>query len=249
MRVTLSPGRERPIRDGHPWVFSGAIQSEHGDREAAVASVFDAQGARLGSGFYSPGSQIRVRMLGGDPLSGSPSHAPAGVDAAYFEARLRAADGWRQRLLPAGTTGYRLLNAEGDGLPGWTVDRFGSVLVSQITSAGLEKLRGPAYEALARLFPGSPDSAPRRSRGPPRRGAAARGGDDRRPSAARGRVRRERPEVRRRARGRPEDRLLLRPARQPAAGRELRARSPRARPLLAQRRVRALCPARPRPRR
>ncbi len=155
MRVTLSPGRDRPIRDGHPWVFSGAIQSEHGDREAAVASVFDAQGARLGSGFYSSGSQIRVRMLAGDPLSGSPSHAPAGVDAAYFEARLRAADSWRQRLLPPGTTGYRLLNAEGDGLPGWTVDRFGSVLVSQITSAGLEKLRAPAYEALGGLFPGS----------------------------------------------------------------------------------------------
>ena len=172
MRVTLSPGRERPIRDGHPWVFSGAIQSEHGDREAAVASVFDAQGARLGSGLYSPGSQIRVRMLGGDPLSGSPSHAPAGVDAAYFEARLRAADSWRQRLLPAGTTGYRLLNAEGDGLPGWTVDRFGSVLVSQITSAGLEKLRGPAYEALGRLYPGSPilhlgDLAARREEGLP----------------------------------------------------------------------------------
>lgn len=155
MRVTLSPGRERPIRDGHPWVFSGAIQSEHGDREAAVASVFDAQGARLGSGFYSSGSQIRVRMLAGDPLSGSPSHAPAGVDAAYFAARLRAADSWRQRLLPSGTTGYRLLNAEGDGLPGWTVDRFGPVLVSQITSAGLEKLRAPAYEALSGLFPGS----------------------------------------------------------------------------------------------
>ena len=142
MRVTLSPGRDRPIRDGHPWVFSGAIQSEHGDRESAVASVFDAQGARLGSGFYSPASQIRVRMLAGDPLQGFPSHAPAGVDAAYFEARLRAADSWRQRLLPAGTTGYRLLNAEGDGVPGWTLDRFGPVLVSQVTSAGLEKLRG-----------------------------------------------------------------------------------------------------------
>jgi 23S rRNA (cytosine1962-C5)-methyltransferase len=153
MRVTLSPGRDRPIRDGHPWVFSGAIASEHGDREAAVASVFDAQGARLGSGFYSAASQIRVRMLAGDPLRGSPSHAPAGVDSAYFESRLRAADGWRRRLLPAGTTGYRLLNAEGDGVPGWTLDRFGEVFVSQMTSAGLEKLRGEAYEALRRLDP------------------------------------------------------------------------------------------------
>lgn len=153
MRITLSPGRERPIRDGHPWVFSGAVQSEQGDREAAVAQVFDAAGTRLGAGLYSAASQIRVRMLAPDPERES---AAGAVDAAYFERQLRAADAWRQRLLPAGTTGYRLLNAEGDGLPGWTVDRFGDVLVSQITSAGLERLRGAAYEALSRLYPGAP---------------------------------------------------------------------------------------------
>ena len=71
MRVTLSPGRERPIRDGHPWVFSGAIQSEHGDREASVAEVFAASGERLGAGFYSADSQIRVRMLASDPGRGA----------------------------------------------------------------------------------------------------------------------------------------------------------------------------------
>jgi 23S rRNA (cytosine1962-C5)-methyltransferase len=181
MRVTLSPGRERPIRDGHPWVFSGAIQSERGDRQAAVAEVFDSAGGRLGSGLYSADSQIRVRMLAGDPLGESAGGASAagegrpaspGVGVDYFERRLRAADSWRQRLLPAGTSGYRLLNAEGDGLPGWIIDRFGSVLVSQITSAGLEKLRGAAYEALGRIFPGSPllhlgDLAARREEGLP----------------------------------------------------------------------------------
>lgn len=169
MRITLSPGRERPIRDGHPWVFSGAIQSEQGDREAAVAQVFDASGARLGAGFYSAASQIRVRMLAPDPQRDA---AGGVVDASYFERKLRAADFWRQRLLPAGTSGYRLLNAEGDGLPGWTIDRFGDVLVSQMTSAGLERLRGAAYEALARIYPGSPilhlgDLAARREEGLP----------------------------------------------------------------------------------
>ncbi|MEO8274671.1 MAG: class I SAM-dependent rRNA methyltransferase [Thermoanaerobaculia bacterium] len=150
MRVTLRQGRERPIEDGHPWVFSGAIQAESGDPASAAAEVFAAGGRRLGSGFYSAESQIRVRMLAGDPLRAG------AVDAAYFAGRLAAADGWRQKLLPARTTGYRLLNAEGDGVPGWTVDRFGSVLVSQITSAGLEKLRGEAYAGLATLFPGAP---------------------------------------------------------------------------------------------
>jgi 23S rRNA (cytosine1962-C5)-methyltransferase len=62
----------------------------------------------------------------------------------------------RQAVLPAETTGYRLLNAEGDGVPGWTVDRFGDVLVSQMTVAGLEAVRGEAYAALADLLPGRP---------------------------------------------------------------------------------------------
>ena len=76
----------------------------------------------------------------------------AGVTAAdrgFFAARLAEAMALREAVLPAETTGYRLVNAEGDGVPGWTVDRFGDVLVSQITAAGLEALRGEAYAALA----------------------------------------------------------------------------------------------------
>jgi 23S rRNA (cytosine1962-C5)-methyltransferase len=158
MRVTLRQGREKPIHDGHPWVFSGAVESEKGDPRAAAAEVFDSAGRRLGSGLYSAASQIRVRMLAGDPLRPPPGEAlreshPSGLGADYFEARLRAADAWRQPLLPPKTTGYRLLNAEGDGLPGWTIDRFGSVLVSQITSAGLERVRAQAYAGLSRLLP------------------------------------------------------------------------------------------------
>jgi 23S rRNA (cytosine1962-C5)-methyltransferase len=60
----------------------------------------------------------------------------------------------REAVLPPDTTGYRLLNAEGDGVPGWTVDRFGATLVSQVTVAGLEALRGEAYAALLAAFPG-----------------------------------------------------------------------------------------------
>ena len=70
------------------------------------------------------------------------------VDRALFHERIAEAFALRRRVVPAGTTGYRLLNAEGDFLPSWTVDRFGDTLVSQITSAGLERLRDEAYAAL-----------------------------------------------------------------------------------------------------
>ncbi len=59
----------------------------------------------------------------------------------------------RQALLPPATTGHRVVNSEGDGLPGWTVDRFGEVLVSQITCLGLERLRDEAYAALEESYP------------------------------------------------------------------------------------------------
>lgn len=107
--------------------------------------MFEAGGRPLGLGFHSPRSQIRVRMLG------------AGVGAAdrsFFAARIAEALALREAVLPPETTGYRLLNAEGDGVPGWTVDRFGGVLVSQITAAGLEAVRGEAYAALSEAIPG-----------------------------------------------------------------------------------------------
>lgn len=115
-----------------------------GPATAPLARVFDAKGRPLGVGFHSPKSQIRVRMLSGslEDLS------------QLFAARLAEAHTLRQGVLPPETTGYRLINAEGDGLPGWTVDRFGDVLVSQITVAGLEALRDEAYAALAASLPG-----------------------------------------------------------------------------------------------
>jgi 23S rRNA (cytosine1962-C5)-methyltransferase len=160
VRLRLLPGRDKAVREGHPWIFSGAVaevaagsgaaaQSERSGRGAApapapLARVYDAAGNWLGLGFYSPRSQIRVRMLG---------QRVERADRAFFAARLAEALALRQAVLPAATTGYRVLNAEGDGVPGWTLDRFGTTLVSQVTVAGLEALRAEAYAALGELLP------------------------------------------------------------------------------------------------
>ncbi|HXO21332.1 MAG TPA: class I SAM-dependent rRNA methyltransferase [Thermoanaerobaculia bacterium] len=145
--VHLKAGREKALRDGHPWLFSGAVDRVEGPGDAPLARVLDAAGRPLGIGFYSPRSQIRVRLLARPPL---PS-----IDRTFFAARLAAAQALRRAVVPADTTGYRAVNAEGDGLPGWTVDRYGDVLVSQVTAAGLEALRGEAYRSLAEAFPGA----------------------------------------------------------------------------------------------
>ena len=142
-RLVLGPGRERPFVDGHPWAFSGAIARVEGDPQALIAELAAADGARLGLGFHSPRSRIRWRRV----TSG------AAIDRDLFAARIRAAATLRRDVVPAETDGYRVLNAEGDGVPGWTVDRFGDTLVSQMTVAGLEALRESAYAALADAFP------------------------------------------------------------------------------------------------
>jgi 23S rRNA (cytosine1962-C5)-methyltransferase len=120
------------------------VERLEGPADAPLVHVFDAAGRPLGLGFHSPKSQIRVRMLGPGVES---------ADRAFFAGRLQEAEALRRAVLPPDTTGYRLLNAEGDGVPGWTVDRFGDVLVSQITVSGLEALRGEAYAALTGLYP------------------------------------------------------------------------------------------------
>lgn len=154
LTVRLARARDKAVRDGHPWVFSGAVAGTDGPQDAPVARVVAADGSPLGSGLYSPRSQIRVRMLTG------PAEADRPIDRELFAERIAAAVRLRRAVVPdertgpEGTTGYRVLNAEGDGLPGWTVDRFGDVLVSQVTSAGLETLRDEAYAALADAFPG-----------------------------------------------------------------------------------------------
>lgn len=144
IRIRLKPGREKALKKKHPWLFSGAVESEEGPSEAALAEVEDSQGRPLGVGFYSPRSQIRVRL---------PEGGPRDLDRDFFRQRLREAWELRRSVLPPETTGYRLLNAEGDGVPGWTIDRYAGVLVSQVTVAGLERLRGEAYGALSELFP------------------------------------------------------------------------------------------------
>ena len=140
--IHLRAGRDRALRDGHPWVFSGAVAERRGPAHAALAEVVAADGTPLGVGFHASGSRIVVRLA-----------APPGtaIDRAWFGERLARADELRRAVLPPETDGYRLLNAEGDGVPGWTVDRFADVLVSQITAAGLEGLRDEAYAALAEL--------------------------------------------------------------------------------------------------
>ena len=141
----------QPVWAGHPWVYAQAIdQIEGGAVAGDEVSVVDPRGNLLGRGFYSPGSAIPVRLMVRD--------ATTRLDASFFRSRALQAMARRASLgLGAGvvaetnvpaTTGYRLINAEGDGLPGLIVDRYGDVLALQMGTLGMKQRESQIHEAL-----------------------------------------------------------------------------------------------------
>jgi 23S rRNA (cytosine1962-C5)-methyltransferase len=144
--VTLKPGREAPVRAGHPWIFSGAIASGlDGAEPGEAVRVTATGGAFVAAGYANPRTAIAVRVL---TLDDEP------VDAALILRRIDDAQALRRVVVPAETTAYRVVNGEGDRLPGIVVDRYGEHLVCQMLTAGAARLAGPLVEALqTRLAP------------------------------------------------------------------------------------------------
>ncbi len=142
--VELKPGKDGPARAGHPWIFSGAIARLSGaEAPGAFARVRSADGALLGVGTYNPRGSIAVRLL---------SRREEPIDASLVHRRLADARALRAAagLLEGG--GYRLLNGEGDWLPGVVIDVYGRHAVLQILTAGADRLRAALLEALTDLL-------------------------------------------------------------------------------------------------
>jgi 23S rRNA (cytosine1962-C5)-methyltransferase len=139
----LKPGRDDAARRRHPWVFSRALAGSPPDAAGEV-EVRTASGTLLGRGFASPRSSIAARFWRFDD---------GPIDAGFVSGRVREAVRLRERFVPPLTDGYRLVHAEGDGLPGLVVDRYGDVLVVQATTAGTEAARPLWLPALRALLP------------------------------------------------------------------------------------------------
>ena len=143
--LTLKPGKERVVANRHPWIFAGAIASEAGAEEAAIADLVDPRGTRVASGFHSQHSQIRLRALtfGDEELS-----------ADVVRERIDVAIARRATIRDERTNAVRLIHAEGDELSGLVVDLYDDVAVVEIASAGMERIRSLIIDALrARLAP------------------------------------------------------------------------------------------------
>ena len=160
-QIVLREEAERVTRQGHPWVFHDAVASTRGHMPlATLIDVHAHDDELLGQALYSTHSKIRARMLSRSlPVSNETARS---LDEGYFlkalgrAARRRALlsccafDGLR--LVPS-RRAYRLVNSEGDGLPGVLIDVLGELLVVQITTAPMHRLSAPLFAAIASLCP------------------------------------------------------------------------------------------------
>lgn len=140
--LILQANKERSVMRHHPWVFAGSVASLRGRlKPGDTVDVLSAREQFLGRAAFSPHSQIRARIWTFDPSES--------IDHAFFKRRV-AASVARRNGHPwlARQEGVRLIHGESDGLPGVIADRYGSVVVVQLTSAGADKWRDAIVAAL-----------------------------------------------------------------------------------------------------
>ncbi len=155
--VILKKNKDKPIRNRHHWIFSGAVKSLPAFEDGAILPVRSEDGELLGRAYFNRKSSIIGRMLSFDETP--PLEA--------VEKNVDDALALRKALLAEMTNACRLINGEGDNLPGLIVDSYNDVLVIQITTLGMEKLKPFILDVLIRKI--SPRSIYERSNLPTRR--------------------------------------------------------------------------------
>ncbi|HLW73692.1 MAG TPA: class I SAM-dependent rRNA methyltransferase [Gammaproteobacteria bacterium] len=144
--LILRKNEDRRLRAGHLWVFSNEVDITRTPLKAFqpgdMVEIQAANGHAIGNGYVNPNSLIAARILSRDP-----EHPPG---RSLLVHRLNVALALRERLYPKPY--YRLAFGESDGLPGLVVDRFGDVLVAQITTAGMERMKADIVAALEKVI-------------------------------------------------------------------------------------------------
>ncbi|MBO4308448.1 MAG: class I SAM-dependent rRNA methyltransferase [Clostridia bacterium] len=157
-KITITQKGADLLRGGHVWVYADEVTAIDGtpnngesDREAHggitdgdLTDVYSPKGRYLGTGFYNSHSKIRVRVVS--------KNANDRFDEAFWERKLRWAIDYRRRVMGDDFSCCRLIFGEADAFPGLTVDRFGDVLVTEVLSLGIERIKGMLYRLLVGLL-------------------------------------------------------------------------------------------------
>jgi 23S rRNA (cytosine1962-C5)-methyltransferase len=146
IKVILKKGREQSVKRLHPWIFSGAIRKTEGKPATGdIVEVLADNGEFLALGHYQVGS-IAVRIF---------SFLQVETDFRFWYDKIEIAYQVRRQLRLTDnqeTTAYRLVNAEGDDMPGLVIDFYNGIAVMQIHSIGMYKIRDQIATILKELY-------------------------------------------------------------------------------------------------
>ena len=142
-QFTVTEKAERSVRLGHPWIYDTEILAGEAP-DGALADVLSRRGRWLGTALFNSKSKIRLRLLS--------RNTNDDFSEAFFERRLRHAVDYRRTVMGPDFSCCRLIFGEADFFPGLTVDRFGSVLVAQTLSLGMEQRKDLLFPLLVRIL-------------------------------------------------------------------------------------------------
>ena len=134
-QVILKKGREKSVKNRHPWIFSGSVSRVEGNpSNGDVVDVWNSRARFVARGIYNDKSQIRVRLLTWNP------NDP--IDEQFWQRRISRAIVGRLSLKQSqDTDAYRVVYSEADGVPGFIADVYGPWLVVQFLSLAAEHHR------------------------------------------------------------------------------------------------------------
>ncbi len=139
-KVVLKPGRDKSLRNRHPWIFSGAVASLPAFENGDVLPVYSASGEFLVKAYFHQENSICGRVL---------TFVDEPIESALVQ-RIDAAIGLREKMFDREVTNcYRLINAEGDGIPGLIVDIYDDLAVMQVNTCGIERLKSLIVQVLS----------------------------------------------------------------------------------------------------
>jgi 23S rRNA (cytosine1962-C5)-methyltransferase len=148
LRLRITAAAETSVRSGHPWVYADSIREQNRTGQTGeLGVIYDRKDRFLAVGLFDPQSPIALRLL----------HVgkPETLDRAWWSRRLRAALAKREGLFDAQTTGFRWINGESDGWPGFVLDRYDATLVLKVyTAAWLPRLPETVNLLVEQLAPG-----------------------------------------------------------------------------------------------
>jgi 23S rRNA (cytosine1962-C5)-methyltransferase len=144
--VILDKGKDRAVKNRHHWIFSGAVKSMPDFEDGSLLPVQSAEGEFLGTAYFNKRCSIIGRMVSFDKTP----------PLVALERQIDRAIARRRPFFGPETNAFRLVNGEGDAVPGLVVDQYDNVLVLQVSTLGMERLKHFVVDRLVgRLAPRS----------------------------------------------------------------------------------------------